>query len=965
MIIAFNGNTNCLVIVSNREFSPQALEAARNFQWKSRLKVILVSQKTLSAWIRPRLNDLTNRYPKEMLDDIILADPEDEKYQEIEIPGSNTDAMEPPARIASGLLPGGEIAPCEIIITPPAPVKLEELVTGRGRQQLVKDLAGVLGEAGCVVLRGEPGAGKSRIVRAVLQTIPPSRRYLGMVDLAQTATSRQMFLAVVGQLLGLEISEAARQFTTAAAKQVFSTTGGVKIPEKVTDAVISILLSTSSNISEIDQIYFAEYLSFVTGHISDQGRLIVFHNLDKTSAEVLEFLHSIIPRLTEKNISILFEVSTGSNIKLIGASRWQEYVNLFELAATLGCFSVPNLDENEAVEILLEQLPGLGRERAHFISERVGRRPLFLQHAALWLKQRKVVAERAQSTHLIEKPEIFFEGLRPETSISILDRHIDIWRRETDLPFADFITAATLLNGRLPIAAIELLIPGELAVESVLDSLVETGLFVPEPGLGGVRTSHSLLLERMIAIESGKVPGYGERKFSRRGVACKLLDGITSYTEDGAVRDFYRSGFLIVCERWEEARESAKGAAEAFVRENQLGLAADAFLRCVLAAEQMIGEDYSRASVLRIHSLIDFLQVENERYRLGLEENLLRLDSLMVSLSTTKLPEEDKGSREAFIRGQYLKWRAAFTRESFDEALFIARNLFDQVCCLEDVNSEVAGRAVASLGITLKALEQTEESNKVFEVGVTHFPNSAYCRMEQWSNLAALALRNNPNQSFSYYKRILDELSEDIPLLERIHVEVDMAMALFLTEQLQAAAAQSFRAINLADANGIPAQAARGRNIIGCIQWLEGRLSDAIEIFERAVLDAERSYMERFLWRFRVNLASIAAETGQINRALANARWAEDRLIKSRSSHWTQIASSAKHVNSRWYVALLAIGLTYHKCESVEDSGRLLSSLKLLPAFHDHLEAVMKGKFPAEVFDNSSHQHQNYIMITG
>jgi tetratricopeptide (TPR) repeat protein len=967
MIIAFNGHTNCLVIVSNREFSPQALEAARNFQWKSRLCVILVSQKTLSAWIRPRFKELVKRYPREMLDDIVLANPEDEQYQEIEIPGSNINGIEPPARIASGLLPNGEIARCEIVITQPSPaVELDRMIIGQARRRVVRGLIDALSaETGCVVVKGEPGVGKSLVIQAVLQALPENRRCLSIIDLAQIATSRQMFLTIVAQLLGLEIAEAARQFTSATAKQVFSTAGGVKIPESVTDAVLSILFSSFPNVSDVDQIHLAEYLSFVADNASAGGRLIVFHNLDKTTGEVLEFLHSIVPKLTEKNVSVLFELSIRNNTQLIGASKWNAYVDLFELAATLGCFSVPNLDQNEAVELLLEQLPGLGHERARFISERVGNRPLFLHHAALWLKQRNVVAERAQGAHLIEKPEIFFEGLRPETSISILDRHIDIWRRETTLPFADIITAATLLNGRLPAAVIQLLIPNGTAVEAVLDSLIDTGLFVSEPGLNGVRISHSLLLERMTEIENGKVPGYGERKFTRKGIACKLLDAITSFTEDGAIRDFYRSSFLAACERWAEAWESAKSAAKAFIRENQLAIAAEAFLRCIQASEHLISDGDSRGNLWRIHSLIDFLQVENERYRLGLEENLLRLDSLMISLSTTKLPEEDKSSHEIFIRGQYLKWRTAFTREIFDEALSIARNLFNRVCQIEDIDPEVAGRAVASLGITLKAVEQTEESKQIFDLGVSHFPNSAYCQMEQWSNLAALSLRNNPDQSLLHYKRILGELSKSLPLLERIHVEVDMAMAMFLAGQLNDAVSQAFRATNMADTNGIPAQAARGRNIIGCIQWCEGQLSDAIELLDRAILDAERSYMERFLWRFRVNLASATAEAGEINRALANARWAEEQLVKSRSSHWTLIAASEKHVSSRWYVALLAIGLTYYKCKSAEDSGRLLNSLVLLPAFHRHLEDLTQGKFPAEVFDNTTHRQGNYIMITG
>lgn len=963
MIIAFNGQARCLVVVSNREFSPQAFEAARSFQWKSRLDVILVNQKTLSAWIRPRYEELVRRYPKEMLRDVVLPNPEDEKYQEIEIRGNGA---EPAARIASGRLPAGKVPKLEIVIPQTETVALSRAVIGKARRNLVSDINRVLAkQCGSAVLQGEPGIGKSHVVLAALRDLPIDRRCIGIVDASQITTSRQIFLSIVAQLSGVEIADAARQFTFHDAKEVFSTVGGAKIPEEILAAVLAVLSSSSVETNDVDHIHLAEYISFIADTNPTEGRILVFSNLDKTSGEVLEFLHSLIPKLTQSSISTLIELSLGSGTQLLGASKWTAYVDLFSRSATLGIFSVPSLDLEDAVEMLLEYLPGLGPERAKFITERVGNKPLFLHHAALWLKQQNVVAERARNVHLIEKPEIYFEGIRPHTSIAVLDRHIDIWRRETNLPFADMITAATLLNGSLSVAAVQLLVPAGLDVVAVLDALIETGLFVSEPGLGGVRVSHALLLERMTAIEKGEVPGYGERKFSRKRVAENLLEGIADYTDQGAIRDFHRSSLLITCERWSEAWQSAKSAGDNFIKENQLAIAAKAFFRCIHAAEHLISEDDSSGNLWRIYALIDYLQVENQRYRIGLEENRTLLETLAVSLSTTGFSVECSDGQDLFLRARYLRWRAAFTREDFDEALITARELFDQVCKLENVDSEVAGRAVSSLGVTLKALEQTDESKLIFQKGVSRFPTSIYCQEAEWSNLAAFALRARPGRSIVYYNRILVELSDRLPLLERIHVEVDLAMAMFLAGYDNKSFTQAVKAVRMADANGIPAQAARGRNIIGCLRWGEGQLGEAISFLDRAILDAERSYMERFLWRFRVNLASASSEAGEIDRALANARWAEERLVNSRSHHWLQIAASSQHITSRWYVALLVIGQVYYKCNSLDDKERLGDSLEQLPHFRQHLRALIRGEYPAEVFQNTTHLRKNCITITG
>lgn len=972
MVIAFNGHTQCLIVVTNREFSPQALEAARDFQWKSRLQVILVSQKTLSAWIRPRFSKLKRRYPSELLTDLLLPNPDDEKYEEVEISGGPVTGTEPPARIDFGRRPDGTLAKGEIVLMPAKQnAELSGVVVGRSRRKIVRDLAEALdGEAGCALVTGGAGVGKSHVVRAAITTLSSERRCLGLIDLAQIATSRQLFLATVAQLLGLEIAEAARQFTTTDAKKVFSTACGTQIPEEVCDAVLSVLSSTSPTVGDIDQIHLTKYLSFIADDGRAGARLLVFHNLDKATAEVLEFLHAIIHLFIAKNVSVLLELAVGGDSLFVGASQWKAHVELFERASTLGRFTVPALNLEGGIELLLEQMPGLGLERARFICERVGNRPLFLHHAALWLKQRHVVAERAQGVHLIEDPEIFFEGLRPEASVSILDRHIDLWRREIELPYADAIVAATLLNGRLPVAAAELLTPEGVSVEEMLDALVATGMFIPEPRLEGVRVSHSLLFERMTAIENGEVAGYSARRFDRKRVASNLLKGIDAYTVPEGTRDLYRSALLTACELWVEAWESAQSAGRVLAKEHQLALASQAFLRGIRAAEMSIAEFGDEGVRRRIYSLVEFLQVEDERYRLGLEENLLWLETLTVSLRTTSLPDNGTGDKEASgqemrLRGQYLRWRAAFTREEFDEALSIARDLFDSVCKLKEDDQELVGQAVSSLGITLKAVEQADESKRVFELGVARFPDSAYCRMERWSNLAAFELRANPAQALQHYQLIITELGDSIPLLQRVHLEADMAMALFLADRLKEATTQAALAIKMADANGIPAQAARGRNIMGCVYWREECLDDAMSLLDRAILDAERSYMERFLWRFRVNLATAACEAKQLNIALANARWGEERLLKARAARLTQLAESPTYVTSRWYVALLAIGLAYSRCKAEGDSKRLTRTLAPLPLFRLHLKELEQGNFPAEVFSNTTHRQGNHIMITG
>jgi hypothetical protein len=78
-----------------------------------------------------------------------------------------------------------------------------------------------------------------------------------------------------------------------------------------------------------------------------------------------------------------------------------------------------------------------------------------------------------------------------------------------------------------------------------------------------------------------------------------------------------------------------------------------------------------------------------------------------------------------------------------------------------------------------------------------------------------------------------------------------------------------------------------------------------------------------------------------------------------------ELASSPTHVTSRWYVALLAIALTYHRCGAAEDRTRLTRQAAELPNFNQHLQELLQGGFPGQVFDGTTHRQADRIMITG
>jgi len=954
MVIAFNGRTNCLIIVSNGHFSKQALEQARDFDARARIRMILVDGASVSAWVRPRFDNLADRYPREFLSGLLLADESDERVRERIIARGGPTGTEPAARIQSGRCDDGTLARCELILDEPN--ESHGTIAGEMRKQLVSSLSDVLeGEAGCVMVIGEAGVGKSHLISATINALDGRLRCLGVVDLAQSSTSRQLFVTLAAQIMGVALGDVARNLSRSAASSFFSSVNGHSVPSEVKDAVIEVM-TASTSVTDVDQLCLAEYLGRISAVHGNLRRFMAFHNLNQARPETLEFLASVIPIFAQTGISSIVEVTEPGDAAFMDREKWLRYIDLFKRIARLGSFRVESLELEDAIDLVLSYLPGLGRTRASFICERVGTVPLFIRSAALWLKQKNAVMERAYGVTLVEELELFFGGLRPAACIAVLDRHIDMWRQaqQPTSPYANLMSAAALLNGRLPIDAASLLLPEGADAATTFDALVATGLFLYEPGLEAVRVAHSLLLERITVTDEQ------QHSFRRKAVAQMLIEGISAYTDPGLSRQLCLGTLLNACEDWAAAWDVSHQAGRELANQKQLSASAAAYESALLAANHALRQEDRRASTWRIHSLLEFLQVEDARYRLGLEENLRRLDMLVAAIRLTVPP--DRGPLA--LRVLYLVWRAQFTRENLSSALEVARELNAMISSLPSVDAEDAGRAVAALGITLKVLENEHESKAAFDKGVLTFPGSTVCRVERSLNLAAFSLRRRPEESMTYFRAVLEQFSDSLRIDKRIQVEVDLAMAQFLVTQTNEVISQAAHAIRLADTNGIPAQAARARNILGCAYWRNDRLVDAVAMFDRAALDAERSYMRRFLWRIRVNFAAAAAEYGRPAEAIANARSARDLLVKARENHWAELAAVPEHVTSRWYAALLVVGLVLARCGSVTESEALARMVKL-PDFARHLRELLDGSYPAEVFTGTTSRFGERIMITG
>ncbi|HEY0150521.1 MAG TPA: AAA family ATPase [Longimicrobium sp.] len=976
IVIAFNVAAQTLVVVSNRLFSKQALEQAACFCWKTNMQILLVDGPTLAGWIVRERERLGNHYPPALLDYLSrqaeeLVDGELRTFEITHGPvgrahrgGASAEPVH--ASIELGWRSADEIASCRIELGATSngdgetrePLKL----IGAPREALARNLTLALASRpGVAVLYGRAGVGKSVVAEAVRRGLREHETATSVVDLTTLHGVRQLFVHVLGELSGIDIVAAVESDAREASlRNLFSRVAGVPIRPEVQSALVAVFQGSYEQHQarrDLDANLLLTFLrEAVAPYAARRRAVLFFENLNRATPEVLEFLHALVATLPTAGVGVLVELRDAQETAIVAPREWEAFVRLFRLAADLGEFTVSPLTAEEAEAYLTEFLPGMGPERLGVVRRRVGHLPLFLRSAALWLHAHEVV-RGTEAFLLVEDLEAFFEGIRPDEAIIVIDRLIETQWERADVPFADCISAAVLFDGLIDDRVLERLFP-DRDPAALLERLSASGLFTRSGNRSrALVPAHDLMLERMQATAR-------DRPFRSVTIAEKLLPALPDLESDPLTREMRAACLLRAAAAWEAAHASAMQAAEALRDAREWAESARFYAMAEEAAEHLPAE---LGSVLaRIHALVGILEVEYERARTGLERNLRRLDALKTLLRTTPEVERLPGGAELKLRVMLLDWRAAFYRERFDEALRVARDSSRHARRgARDADPELRGQVFSGYGITLKATDRRAASARFFDRALRVLPGSLMLQTEVVSNRAALALQHEPKVALAHHREVLRLIDgKPYPLSLQLHCVVDVAMALFLDRRYTEALAHAREALHIASANAVPAQEARARNIIGCCLWATMDAEAADREFDLACLASERMFSHRFLWRMRCNRAGTAAELGNRDAALVSARSAEDLILSPREESLHRVEPTRGYWTLRWYVALLAVSIWYDRAGSCEDVERLVSRVRL-SAFAAHARAVRAGDFPDEVFGGTTHLHAGRIMVTG
>jgi tetratricopeptide (TPR) repeat protein len=991
LLIAYCEVANTMVIVTNKDFTKQALNYVAKFYFKTNMDIVLVEGKTLSGWLKRRQEQILERYPKQLINfllenhgdaisqlSVILDEPESMSYQ--------------PYKYKASIETGwhkDKIAKCKLYIEPVS--KEQEIIDtpiGTLRKEIIQKITTVLLQGkSTIIIKGDAGIGKSTVVQNIVYNLKENdtqNNYrIFFLDIGSIKTSRNLFLVLLKVISGFDLNLFKDEGVYANNIDFFlEKVGGEYITKEMRDAVKQVFEESDIDFDKKHSLNITplkNYLRLLAyPYLKSFRQILIFQELNRASSELLSFIHELTVSLSECNLSFLIELRThaaisNSGINLMSFEEWEHFLNLFSKTADY-TFAISQLSEQEAKGYLEMLLPKIGNDRAKVIIDKVGRTPLFLKLTSKWLKINDILSSYKNDIQLVEKLEMFYENLSPDNITPILDQILLEYTKNSKT-FRILLAAASLFEGKINTSLIEELLPLEEA-DQIAEKLLDSGLFIKSVDSPlEFKISHDLLKERLYA-QSSK---YSFKEWDdlpirvdlpcmpmQAMIAKQLISNLNIITRNTHEQKIYSIYLWTSLHEWNNALKLSLEVANGLVKEHQWGNAAR-FYQIAFQLIQVTNIEVKKKNYKQILLLIDYLELEILRYKIGTQTSEKYLEILNARIFfTPNLEEKYDNGLSILLRVKYLNWRHYHVKEEFKIAFDLAKEAYKiasqsfQNC---EINKEILGKAFSSYAIANKAIGERQKSIDIFEEAVLKIPKSIHAKAERLSNLAAYNLSKEPEISLGFYKELINlTQNTDYSFSEIIHAHIDIAMAYFLKNDYNKAKKQAQQAIAFAADHGVGAEEARGRNILGCCYWVEEKLPEARQQFELAIIASERSISYRFLWRMRLNLAGVNIELQNNDMALALTLSGIKMILKSRMHRFVQFKENQNYLTSRWYAALMA-GAKYLSFLD-KDELQKIYGLVDLPGFQTHTENIVQNKI-VPPFSKTSYFHNGRIMISG
>lgn len=846
VIIAYNNCTDSLVLMINRYFTPQLEEQLLRFRDSSQLNIKVVIGSDIKNVIQ------NNNIPVSTeLTELLKDKNTNRKNKPISSLVLNTDS--------------GNI--CKQIIEKPQAESdnKESDFMAQVYSKEFNSAISLIKNNKSFIVRGYMGTGKSAFIRKTLHTVDHMCIRLN-ADVC--LNQEQVILHLIRSIWGLPDDSFLGMFEEDDIDCIISTINENYSTE--TCEFIKYILNETSLPIKIETNYIlCEYLVCVMKrHYPKTKYIVYFDNFHAANQEVNDFLVYLINLFSEKGIPCIIEYDL-SEYDL-------QKQNLKALNKIINKYTVIDIAPltNEQAKTWLTQELNTTEKAADQIVKRVGTRFYNIRCISKKLKKRML-------TPSFEKAMESLALLTPNDLPTITSQIINSCK-ERDVSLLHLLK---MLNCRIPIDLCSYL---NLSYGSIL----KEGIIAKE--------------DRYIFVSN---------EFAKQAVMKEPSDFVKEQAIAESILEFCRQNpgnyreVMIYGLFYAGKQEEAIKEIDLLI--NELGQKRNFMLMLeLIELAIVISENNENAHVLSRY-LIKKLEVYAIIKSIVFDKARSALDDLQTLVNSGQLDPPDESYSDLAIC--YFKGIIALKGYALSDDLLNKHRMYFQNCIdgsLKDNPDDYLGKVCCNYAIYIKETRGNSAALEAFKAAFKALPDSQILYIEYLSHLACISLSCEPQKSYEYYSKIIEEENNCQTFCGfPFHEYGDKAMCKVLLKEADKAVSHSDLGIKYAESHGVFDEVGRILNIKGCAFLLADKVSEAVKCFKEATEIMEYSGYKHYCWRSKLNYVNYSITFGnkeELRTMLCDAY----NIFKSGLIAKVQnlIMSCDVFISSREYLALLVVG---------------------------------------------------------
>lgn len=936
IIAAYNFSAHTLYVVSNMNFTEGTQKITETFSNKVNLKIILINGTYLLKWIEDtRKDNGKDLFISELINSIKnipsksdITKYEKKHYAQIE---NNTD-----------------IFMDNIYLQP-------EKLFGSNAKNIKEDIVKIMEHTGnldrIVILTGDVGTGKSTVMTNVGFELQQKDFIFNVLDSdnEDILSIRNVFLWVLKSLWGIDPYKIYSSENISEFIDLICISAGANIDSNIKDTIKEVFdldIHSYWAKSDLYTTYLLKYLNIILEKRCGKNRTVLaFKNLHRAEQSVLDFIIALIGCLIKNNVGLIIELAP-IEVNLNAKNNWETGRNaLLHFEQSGHKFELFDFKREDAWDYLSEKLPGVADCYYEYIISHIGLKPVFLHYTIKWLELHDIVlSDKSGNYYTIAKPDEFFNGITPDQNLRILEDIIYYYQSvisdEQEI-IIELFELTLLLDGAISYSLIKEMY--SFNYKMIMQRLLDTGLFMQTPS--GIAVNHELVLSALSRTS----------KLSYKiCVAYKLYNNLEILQDEEFIR-CKKAELLIIMKQWDEfailAVQIGKNAFEngdykkcikylSLYRKHYINFSKknENQLLYVMYQELFAYEKMSRVKDAKelFQSFQQQIQLIRGLYKKEPDIYILTLEKLYIS-------------RYADSASQYNKAMdmLSFAKKNHD---YISMELYDRICYVYAL-------------IEKKYISLESAVDFLYREKNLH-PDSVELDIQYQSHEAAKYLNLNPKKSIIFYKNIVSYLGYSQKLNRDIgHAYVDILNCYILLEDWYNFKKEYKSVLDYLQANALYEEEGRLYNLDGLYWWVNSNLMEAKDAFQKSQFYFELIHNGMNGIISKINYIGLLISLHEYNAAVLEFSVASSNILEIFRVLFLQISTSRNYSKYREYIALLVL-LKYGNILDQEEVVNNIIKKVSIQDLECHLEQLIKGNYPQDVFLNTCIIHNDIITLT-